>query len=121
MNSPISENKQRGVGVFKRWSRKGYAIFGSLKQVVHIGRLSVVLLQCIGQLLLHVETELRLTFVFAEEKGEEKPDLADTELLILVLSTDVAYNAYNTLDDIFDRQQACSVGGFYFKSYDSRN
>ncbi|MCG8578430.1 MAG: hypothetical protein MI866_00835 [Bacteroidales bacterium] len=114
MNFPILKNRHRAAGVFKRWSRKGYAIFGSLGNVVHIGCLSVALLQCIGQLILHVETELELAFRSFEEEDVEELELAEVELVTLVTYTDVIGDAYKKTNDITNRQQACPVGGFLF-------
>ncbi|MCU4156146.1 hypothetical protein J1N10_09155 [Carboxylicivirga sp. A043] len=94
MNYPIANNKHRSAGVFKRWSRKGYAIFGSLGFVVHIGRLSVVLLQCIGQLILHIETELQLALKSLEEEEGNEQELVELELITLVSNADVVIGAY---------------------------
>ncbi|GAF04456.1 hypothetical protein [Saccharicrinis fermentans] len=36
-----SQQKKHNIVVFSRWSRKGYAVFSSLKQVVKIAHLSI--------------------------------------------------------------------------------
>lgn len=91
----------RAVGVFKRWSRKGYAIFGSLGNVVHIGRLSVALLQCIGQLILHINTELEQALMSFDEEDVDEPQLAELEVVTLAAKTDVIANEYKRTKMIF--------------------
>jgi hypothetical protein len=104
MNEPVSNNKHRKTGVFKQWSRKGYAIFGSLGNVVHIGRLSVALLQCIGQLVFHIETELELALKSFEEEDNNESQLADVELLTLEVQSDARVGAYISKHDISNRR-----------------
>ncbi|WP_430814804.1 hypothetical protein [Carboxylicivirga sp. RSCT41] len=97
MNFPVLNKRHRTAGVFKRWSRKGYAIFGSLSHVIHIGRLSVALLQCIGQLILHVETELELAFKSFDKEDVDELELGEVEMITLVTTADVIGDAYNKL------------------------
>ncbi|WP_439182594.1 hypothetical protein [Carboxylicivirga taeanensis] len=76
----------KSVSRFKKWSRKGYAIFGSLGHVVHIGRLSVDLVQWIGQVVLHVETTLQQALEL-EQDDDDLKEINEEALLTLVLQT----------------------------------
>jgi len=66
---------------FRSWSRKGFAVFSSLGRVVHIGSLSVSLVQWIGELVEHVETILLKTM---EALTEDTSDLQEPEELALM-------------------------------------
>lgn len=66
---------------FRSWSRKGFAVFSSLGRVVHIGSLSVSLVQWIGELVEHVET---IFLKAIEALDEEVSDLQEPEELALM-------------------------------------
>lgn len=100
MNHLSRHNKSQSVSRFKKWSRKGYAIFGSLGNVVHIGRLSVALVQWIGQVVLHVDTELQHALKLEQDDDENSNEINEDVLQTLVLTTDAAacaviINEYN--------------------------
>ncbi|MBS2211909.1 hypothetical protein KEM09_10865 [Carboxylicivirga mesophila] len=88
MNSLSGYKKQSVICVFKKWSRKGYAIFGSLGNVVHIGRLSVDLVQWIGQVVLHVETELQHALKTEQDDDETFNEINEDVLQVLALTND---------------------------------
>ncbi|MBR8533974.1 hypothetical protein KDU71_00245 [Carboxylicivirga sediminis] len=88
MNSLSGYKKKSVICVFKKWSRKGYAIFGSLGNVVHIGRLSVDLVQWIGQVVLHVETELLHALRLEQDDDETINEINEDVLQVLVLAND---------------------------------
>ncbi|MBK3517010.1 hypothetical protein [Carboxylicivirga marina] len=97
MGSQILNNQKKAFSIFKQWSRKGYAIFGSLGNVVHIGCLSVALLQCIGLLLGHIETMLSWALQPFNDDCMEENRLAEPVLLTLKASTDIVSDVYNRL------------------------
>lgn len=85
----LSQNsKQNSVTVFKKWSRKGFAIFGSLGHVVHIGRLSVALVQWIGQIVLNIDLLLKQTLMLESEDESSLDEVNEELLLALVINTD---------------------------------
>ena len=85
----LSQNsKQNSVTVFKKWSRKGFAIFGSLGHVVHIGRLSVTLVQWIGQIVLNIDLVLKQTLMLESEEETDWDEINEELLLVLVRDTD---------------------------------
>lgn len=88
MNSLSGYKNQSVICVFKKWSRKGYAIFGSLGNVVHIGRLSVDLVQWIGQVVLHVETELLHALRLEQDDDETINEINEDVLQVLALDND---------------------------------
>ncbi|WP_430811238.1 MULTISPECIES: hypothetical protein [unclassified Carboxylicivirga] len=91
VNHQSQHINRKSVSRFKKWSRKGYAIFGSLGHVVHIGRLSVDLVQWIGQIVLHVETTLQQALKLEQDDDDDLKELNEEALLTLVLETnDVA-------------------------------
>ena len=70
--------------VFSKWSRKGYAIFASLKKIINIGRLTVDLC-CIAQLK-NENLISRLTVNNYQKENEEQTDtegIADVVELLL--------------------------------------
>ncbi|TRX64270.1 hypothetical protein [Carboxylicivirga sp. M1479] len=78
---PSHSNQQRHR--FKRWSRKGYAVFSSLGSVVHIGCLSVSLLQTISQMLLCIETVLDQSLKVDDE--DDDVNLEENELMLITI------------------------------------
>ncbi len=90
MNHLSQHTNQKSVSRFRKWSRKGYAIFGSLGNVVHIGRLSVALVQWIGQIVLHVEMELEHALRLEQEDDENVNEINEDVLQTIVLTTDAA-------------------------------
>lgn len=90
MNYVPGNIKQLYVCVFRKWSRKGYAVFGSLGHVVHIGQLSVALVQWIGQVVLHVETELQQALRIEQDDDETINEINEDVLQELALASDAA-------------------------------
>jgi len=89
-----SMNKQRYsdsindcTGRFKNWSRKGYAVFSSLSAVVHIGCLSVTLVQWIGQLLGHEEVDTLFVQNKMDDTCDEVLEQEEFMLVPIVIST----------------------------------
>ncbi|MCT4647848.1 MAG: hypothetical protein N4A74_22870 [Carboxylicivirga sp.] len=123
MNYLSQNSNQQSVRVFKKWSRKGYAIFGSLGNVVHIGRLSVDLLQWIGQLLFQIDLLLKQAVNSGIEEDEICLDEINEELLLaLVVKTDATAYVKKKCRIIFNRQQGKSLlAVFIFMRYGTGN
>ncbi len=95
---------------FKKWSRKGYAVFGSLGNVVHIGRLSIALVQWLGEIVLHVNTVLQQA-VGAEREEEDKLNELTLEGLATISDDDACSVTLN--NDINNRQQGYPCWRFF--------
>lgn len=82
--------------LFNRWSRKSYAVFGSLGCVVHIGRLSVSSAQWVGEIFQHLTEELRLLVKISEEDDDVSPtEINELQLTALTLEVDACSAAIN--------------------------
>ncbi|GEM_PF-6385877 len=90
MNYSSQHSKHQSIRVFRKWSRKGYAIFGSLGHVVHIGRLSVDLVQWIGQVVLSIDLLLKQALKLELEDENVLDEINEELLLALVINTDEA-------------------------------
>ncbi len=87
MNQQTTYNALKSPGIrFKSWSRKGYAVFSSLGRVVHIGSLSVSLVQWIGELVEHVETILWKVMDALEADASELPEQDELVLMPIAVS-----------------------------------
>lgn len=74
---------------FNRWSRKNYAVFGSLACVVHIGRLSVSSAQWVGEIFQQLIEKLQLMVRSSEEDNKLSPtEITEIQLLATALETD---------------------------------
>ena len=94
----------RGIH-FKSWSRKGYAVFSSLGRVVHIGSLSVSVVQWIGELVEHVETILSKVIDALEDEASDVQEQEELALMpIVVTTTDISAKRNNRQKHINYRQ-----------------
>ena len=66
---------------FKSWIRKGYAVFSSLGVVVHIGNLSVALVQWISQVQGQEEVDI---FLRQSAEKEDIDELCEQQELMLI-------------------------------------
>jgi len=82
-----SEFVRSYAGRFKNWSRKGYAVFSSLGTVVHIGCLSVSLVQWIGQLLGLDNVDITYLQFKSEETDDELQEQEELMLVPVVIPT----------------------------------
>lgn len=71
---------------FRSWSRKGFAVFSSLGRVVHIGSLSVSLVQWIGELVEHVETILLKAIEALDDDASDVQEPEELALMPIVVS-----------------------------------
>ena len=87
MKQQTAHNTFSNLGIrFKSWSRKGYAVFSSLGRVVHIGSLSVSLVQWIGELVEHVETILLKALDLLDDDTAEVQEQEELALMPIVVS-----------------------------------
>ena len=70
---------------FKSWIRKGYAVFSSLGVVVHIGNLSVALVQWISQVQGQEDLDVFLRQSTEEEEFDELCEQDELAMIPLVI------------------------------------